>query len=106
MVYGVGSDVYGVGRLGSGLRSWALNAFLLFMLLCPRKSRNVNCEQGCKVNSILKKLSLNGWRGVPPHKLTRAHNNIKSERLILQQNVCYIKVIRWSIFIVYHTHFM
>ena len=36
MVDGVGLDVSGVGRLGSGARSWALHAFPLVVL--PAKS--------------------------------------------------------------------
>ena len=51
MVNGVGSNVYGVGRLGSGERSWDLCAFTLVLLSCQKKVRNGNREQGCKGKS-------------------------------------------------------
>ena len=57
---GVGRDVSGVDRLGSGACSWALRAFSLVMLSCPRKVRNGNCERGCEGKLIPKKLGLSG----------------------------------------------
>ena len=62
-VYLVGGgvrDVSGVGRLGSGERSWDLRAFTLIMLTCPRKVINGNCEKGCIGESLPKKSSLSG----------------------------------------------
>ena len=48
-----GSDVVGVGRLGSGARSWDLCAF--HFVLLPAKSENINgnCEKGCEGKLIL-----------------------------------------------------
>ena len=55
---GLGRDVMGVDRLGSGERSWALCAFFHLVVL-PAKSENINrnCERG---PLIARKSSLSG----------------------------------------------
>ena len=47
---GLGRDFMGVGRLGSGARSWDMCAFFHLVAL-PAKSenRNRNCEQGPRI---------------------------------------------------------
>ena len=58
MADGVGLDVSGVDRLGSGAPSWALHSFTLVFL--PEKVINGNCERGCERKFIPKKSSLSG----------------------------------------------
>ena len=82
-----GRNVAGVVRLDRGARSWALRAVNLVLLSLPIKSRNVNCEQGCKGKLIQKKSILSGRSGVPSHKCTKGHNNSISENLLLEQKV-------------------
>ena len=52
--YGMGIDVYWVGRLGSEAHLWALCAFPLVLLSCPRIVRDGNFEQGCEGKLIPK----------------------------------------------------
>ena len=68
MADGVGLDVSGVDRLGSGAPSWYQRDFPLVIFSCmPAKSENRNgdFEQGCKGKSIPNKSSLSDQRGVP-----------------------------------------
>ena len=58
--WGVGRNVVGVGRLGSGARSWDLHAFYLVLLSYMKKLRNENYERGCERDLIPKKFSLSG----------------------------------------------
>ena len=83
----VGHNVSGVGRLGSRARSWDLYAFTFVLLSCLWKVINGKCKRGCKGKSILKNLSLSGWRGILLHKHVRVHNHFKSEHLLLEQKV-------------------
>ena len=80
----MGSNVSGVGRLGSGECSWDLRAFPLVFLTAKNENRSINCELGCKGKSIPKKLSLSSLRIVPSYKRVREHNTFKSEHLILK----------------------
>ena len=77
----------GMVRLGSGVHSWALRAFPLFMLSCLQIVRNGNCERGCEGKLISKKSSLSGYKWVPSHNRARLHNNYKGEYLILERKV-------------------
>ena len=92
---GVGGAIFtGVGRLGSRVRSWGLRAFTLLLLSCPQKVR-IKWQlwarmQGCKENSIPRKSSLSGWRGVSLNKRARVHHSYKSEHLSLAQKVILI----------------
>ena len=56
----MGRNVSGVGRLGSGARSWDMRAFPLVVM--PAKSENINgnCERGCKGKLIPKNSSISG----------------------------------------------
>ena len=46
MVDGVGRNVYGVGKFGSGSHSWNLCAFPFILFSCPQKLRSGNCDRG------------------------------------------------------------
>ena len=48
---------------------------------------NGNCKRRCERNSIPKKSSLSGWRGVPSHKRAREHDNFKSEDLLFLKSI-------------------